>query len=92
MANHPSALKRHRQSERRRLRNQAVRSRLKTELKKFESHLTRGEKEKVLEELRLLKKLYQRAATKGILHGNRARRLISRITLKAQEKLGPLPV
>ena len=47
MANHPSALKRYRQSQRRRLINQMNRHRLKTQLKKLRAAITGGKPEEV---------------------------------------------
>jgi small subunit ribosomal protein S20 len=90
MADHPSALKRHRQSVRRHLRNQAIRSRLKTELKKLLTHLEEKDLERVREQLRRVKSLYQRAGTKGVIPERQARRILSRVTTRIRTVLGVL--
>ena len=86
MANHKSALKRIRQSEKRRLRNRQVRSQLKTVLKKFYSAVD-GKSEGVdLSEVhRQTVSSIDRAATKGVLHKRTAARKISRITAHLQK-------
>ncbi len=86
MANHKSALKRIRQSEKRRLRNRRVRSQLKTVLKKFYSAVD-GKSEGVdLKEIhRRTVSSIDRAATKGVLHKRTAARKISRITAYLQK-------
>ena len=66
-----SALKRVRQSEKRRLRNRAVRSRIKTMIKKFHAAGTREEKEALLREIY---SLLDKAARKRIIHPNTAAR------------------
>jgi small subunit ribosomal protein S20 len=91
MADHPSAQKRHRQSERRRIRNQAIRSRLKTELKKLLSYLEEKDVEKVRSQFRLVKSLHQRAGAKGVIPEGRARRILSRTSAKIRQVLGFVP-
>lgn len=66
-----SALKRVRQSEKRRLRNRAVRSRIKTMIKKFMAAEGREEKEALLREIY---SLLDKAARKRIIHPNTAAR------------------
>lgn len=87
MANHKSALKRHRQSEKRKLRNNARKSAIKTAVKKLQSAVTEG---KAAEDIQgLLKKatvLLDKAVTKGTLHRNNASRKISRISKAATAK------
>ena len=73
MANTPSALKRIRQNERRRLRNRAVRSKVRTAVKTARTALgTAGtqSREAALEAIRALDK----AVTKGVIHRNTASR------------------
>jgi len=81
LANHKSALKRIRQTEKRRLRNRAVRSQMRTVLKKFYQAVD-GELEGAdLGEMhRSTVSTIARAATKGVLHKRTADRKISRIT------------
>lgn len=87
MANHKSALKRHRQSEKRKLRNNARKSAIKTAVRKLQSAVTEG---KAAEDIKgLLKKatvLLDKAVTKGTLHRNTASRKISRISKAATAK------
>lgn len=79
MANHKSALKRVRSSERKRQRNRIVRSRVRTEMKKARTSIDSGDvaqaREATLEAVRQLDK----AASKGVLHPNNAARRKSRL-------------
>ena len=82
MANHKSALKRIRSSEKKRQRNRIVRSRARTEIKKArvliqDSNLEDARKA-TLEAIRTLDK----AAGKGILHPNNVARRKSRLMKK----------
>lgn len=77
MANHPSALKRHRQSEKRRLRHKSTKSALRTLLKKVRSAAT---KEEALKQLSVVTSRLHKAAQTGSLHKNNASRKISRLT------------
>ncbi len=86
MANHASALKRHRQSLKRRDRNRASRSRLRTERKKFLAAVEAGDKDAAATQLVVLQKCVDKAAAKRVLHKNTASRWISR----AQSKLDAL--
>lgn len=87
MANHPSAVKRHRQSVKRAARNQGVRSRVRTEVKKLRTTLASGDAEKARTELPGVTKVLGKAASKGVLHRNAAARRISRLA-KQVAKLG----
>lgn len=80
MANHKSALKRHRQSEKKRIRNTAVKSTIKTSIKGIRASIKDGNTEEAT--LRLTKTCTQldKAVSKGILHRNNASRKISRLT------------
>jgi len=80
MANHPSALKAHRQSIQRRTRNRANRGALRTALKSF-SHSTADMTTEVA--AGALSGLYSKvdqAVRKGVLHKNAAARRKSRLT------------
>ena len=80
MANHASALKRHRQGKKREFRNLAVKSALRTAVNKAKDAVAGG----LLDEAKALVKsavsLLDRAAVKKILHRNNASRRISRLT------------
>lgn len=70
MANTKSALKRMRQNERRRLRNRAVRSTVRTAVKVARATEGQAASAAILEAIRVLDK----AAAKGVLHRNTAAR------------------
>ena len=69
MANIASQIKRNRQSERARLRNKAVRSSVKTAMKKFRVAAEAGE-ESATELYRAAVKQLDKAASKGVVHAN----------------------
>jgi len=77
-----SAAKRARQSEKRRLRNKAIRTRTKTEIKKFLKALEEKDVEKAEELLRNAIKYIYKAKSKGVLHWRTAARKVSRLTIK----------
>jgi small subunit ribosomal protein S20 len=79
MANHPSALKRMRQSEKKRLRNMAYRSRIRTAVKKF-LRAAGEQSADATQLLRLASSLLQKGVSKGIVHQNTASRTISRLS------------
>ena len=78
MANHKSALKRIRQSLKRRDRNIAVRSRMRTIVKKFRKSVADGDGN-AQENLRAAEREIRKAASKGIIPARRASRTISRL-------------
>jgi small subunit ribosomal protein S20 len=82
MANIKSQIKRNRSNERRRLRNQAVRSELKTRVKRAAQAID-GEDEDAPEAVRLAQKRLDKAAAKGRIHKNQAARRTSRLMKKA---------
>lgn len=78
MANIRSQIKRNRQNEKRRLRNKAVRSELKTRVKTAVAAAETGA-ENSPEALRLAVKKLDKAAQKGVIHKNQAARRKSRL-------------
>ena len=70
MANIASQIKRNRQSERARVRNKAVRSSVKTSLKKFRTAAEAGEREAAAELYREAARSLDKAASKGVVHAN----------------------
>ena len=82
MANIKSQIKRNRSNERRRLRNQAVRSELKTRVKRATQELEAGS-EDAADAVRLAQKRLDKAAAKGRIHKNQAARRTSRLMKKA---------
>ena len=79
MANHPSAVKRYRQSQRRRLINQMNRHRLKTQLKKLRTAITSGKAADVKAILPETFGVIDRSVQKGVIKENTARRYKSRL-------------
>jgi len=77
-----SAMKRARQAVKRNLRNRAIRSTVKTILKKLESSLASGNRENVGKALIEATKTLNKAASKGVIKKNTASRNISRLTKK----------
>lgn len=87
MANHVSAIKRHRQSQKRRLVNQMNRNQLKTQLKKLRAVLTAG---KTAEAKALLPETFgaiDKSVQKGVIKKNTAGRYKSRLS----KRVGALP-
>ena len=78
MANHKSALKRAGQSERRRLRNKAVQTRVKNVVKEVRLAVAQ-DAENAVEQLNAAKSAIDKAAKKGVLHKKTASRKISRL-------------
>ncbi|MDH5561527.1 MAG: 30S ribosomal protein S20 [Deltaproteobacteria bacterium] len=81
MANHKSALKRAKQNVSRRLRNRALKSTLKTEIKKFIDLITQNKFDDAKNFLPHIHKMIDKAQTKGILKKETASRKKSRMSL-----------
>jgi small subunit ribosomal protein S20 len=79
MANIKSQIKRNAQNERRRIRNKAVRSELKTRQKAAINAATTGA-DNADDALRLAMKKIDKAAAKGVIHPNAAARRKSRLS------------
>lgn len=79
MANHKSALKRVRSSERKRLRNRAVRSTTRTMVKKARTTLEQGDLEAARQAIREAVRTLDKAVSKGVIHRNSAARRKSRL-------------
>lgn len=77
-----STLKRARQAEKQNIRNKAVRSSIKTIVKKIESAIASGNKEDAGKSLIDAVKTITKAVSKGVIHKNTASRKISRLTRK----------
>jgi small subunit ribosomal protein S20 len=78
MANHPSALKRMRQNEKRRLRNMSYRTRVKSAVKRY-LDAVEGKDSEASTLLVQATTLVQKGVSKGIFHKNTASRTISRL-------------
>ena len=82
MANHFSALKRARQTEKRTARNRANSSRLRTELRRLRESLTAGDKGKAQEAFKSTVSAIDKAVQKGVIHANTAGRYKSRLSAR----------
>jgi small subunit ribosomal protein S20 len=83
MANIKSQIKRNRQNEKRHLRNQGVRSALKTATKKATSAAASGDAEATTAAVNEASRAYDKAASKGMLHKRAAARHKSRLAKAA---------
>jgi small subunit ribosomal protein S20 len=72
VANIKSQIKRIRTNERRRLRNQSVKSSLRTAIRGFREAVEAGDKEKASELLHATTRKLDKAASKGVIHQNQA--------------------
>ncbi len=77
-----SALKRARQSIKRNIRNKAVRTSLKTIIKKVESAVSSANREDASKALKEAIQALNKAASKGVIHKNNASRKISNLSKK----------
>lgn len=88
MANHDSALKAHRQSEERRLRNRQYRTQLRHTLKDMRTALQKGDASAAKASMSETVSLIDRLVGKGIIHDNTAGRYKSRL-MKQLARLNP---
>lgn len=80
MATHKSAIKRHRQSEKRREHNRQSRSAIRTAIKDALTCVEKGDKEAAKKALVVATKLLDKAAIHGLVHKNNAQRHVSRLS------------
>jgi small subunit ribosomal protein S20 len=80
MANHKSAQKRIRQTERRTIVNRNRMSRIRTFVKKVEMAIASGDKSAAREAFQAAQPEMQRGTTKGVLHKNTVSRKLSRLS------------
>ncbi|WP_139978352.1 30S ribosomal protein S20 [Nocardioides litoris] len=83
MANIKSQIKRNKQNQKRYERNKAVKSGLKTAIRKFREAAEAGEKEQAVTLGREANKMLDKAASKGVIHKNQAANRKSAISKKA---------
>ncbi len=79
MANHPSALKRHRQSEKARIANRSLRAKLRTLIRSLREAVTSGDKDVAASKMREASSELHKAAAKGVLHRRTADRQTGRL-------------
>jgi small subunit ribosomal protein S20 len=72
VANIKSQIKRIGQNEKRRVRNKAVKSELKTAVRRFREAADAGDAETARTALRSASRLLDKAASKGVIHANQA--------------------
>jgi small subunit ribosomal protein S20 len=82
MANHFSALKRVRQTERRTARNRANTSRLRSALRDLRESIAKGDKQAAAQLYRTTVSVLDKAIQKGTLHNNTASRYKSRLNAR----------
>ncbi len=80
MANHKSALKRHRQSEKRNERNRAARTRMKNVVKAVKQAIAEGDKDAAALALSKATSTLDTISGKGVIHWKKAARKVSRLT------------
>ncbi|MBI0379060.1 30S ribosomal protein S20 [Streptomyces albiflaviniger] len=72
MANIKSQIKRNKTNEKARLRNKAVKSELKTAIRRTREAVAAGDAEKANEAIRIAARKLDKAVSKGVLHKNNA--------------------
>ncbi|KAE8764513.1 30S ribosomal protein S20 [Georgenia thermotolerans] len=72
MANIKSQIKRIRTAEKARLRNKAVKSELKTHVRRVREAISTGDKDAASEALKTAGRKLDKAASKGVIHANQA--------------------
>jgi len=85
VANIKSQLKRIRTNEKARLRNQSVRSSLKTAVRRFRAAAETSEKDKALAELQTASRKLDKAVSKGVIHANQAANRKSAMAKRANQ-------
>ena len=85
LANIKSAIKRARIAQERYARNRAVKSRIKTSIRRFREYLEARDTEQAKLALQKAFKIIDKAAAKGVIHRNAAARRKSRLTKKLNE-------
>jgi small subunit ribosomal protein S20 len=83
LAVHPSVIKRHRQSLKRRARNVESKSRLRTLIKKARQTMQAQNPDAVSAQIRAVNKALGKAVSKGIIKRNTASRWLSRLARSA---------
>lgn len=84
MANHASAIKRARQSEDRRMRNRAMRTRVRNAVKTVRQALETKDSQQAQDALKQAVSIIDKAAGKGVLHNRAASRYVARLTGQVQ--------
>ncbi len=85
MANIKSQIKRNKTNEKRRVRNQAVKSELKTLVRKTREAVEAGDKELAEENLRIASRKLDVAVSKGVIHRNQAAKRKSKLAARVNQ-------
>lgn len=85
MANHKSAIKRIRQTERKTKVNRFARATLRTQVKKLTSAIESGEVDKAKELFSPTASVIDRAVKRGVIHQNKGDRMKSRLTARLKK-------
>ncbi|MGY3201621.1 30S ribosomal protein S20 [Streptomyces sp. TE5632] len=88
MANIKSQIKRNKTNEKARLRNKAVKSSLKTAIRKTREAVAAGDAEKAAECQRVAARQLDKAVSKGVIHKNQAANKKSALALKVASVKG----
>jgi len=88
LAQHRSAMKRNRQNEKRRVRNRASRSEVKTQVKRLRTAIGEASAESARKLLPETVAQIDKAAKKGVIHRNTAARSKSRLTRQVNALAG----
>ncbi|MEV0995657.1 MULTISPECIES: 30S ribosomal protein S20 [Nonomuraea] len=88
MANIKSQIKRNKQNEKARLRNKAVKSSLKTAVRKFREAAEQGDVEQAVALQRVAARQLDKAVSKGVIHKNQAANRKSAIAKQAAALAG----
>jgi len=91
LAQHKSAKKRIRQNDKKRIRNRHIRTTLRSAMKRFEQTLEKQNAEELKALLDKTISIVDTAASKGIIHKNKAARHVSRISRKVSSLLTASP-
>jgi small subunit ribosomal protein S20 len=86
LAVHPSVIKRHRQSLKRKIRNQEIKSKVRTLMKKVRQAVAGQAGDKATADIRVVNKELGKAVSKGIIKPNTASRWLSRLSRSARSK------
>ena len=84
MANHKSALKAHRQSVIRSMRNSAIKSKVKTFSGKVDAAIRGGNLENAIQSFRIAESEIMKSVSKGVLKLNTAARKVSKLAKKVK--------
>lgn len=84
MANHKSAIKAAKKSQKTRLRNVAIKSKCKTFIKKVESLIEKKSAKDAREALKEMESVVMKAVSKKVYKANKGSRIVSRLTHKVK--------